>query len=334
MHDAAPAAADAALLRVRADDPEYQRLAAAEAEFWSRPRPYSLESLEAVFDDGPFEQYVNWRFTGDPQRGWWETIAAYGPFRRGLALGTSAINVEGRILETNPALHLEFVDISAGALERRASVLGARFPGRVATRVADLNFLALAPDSYDLVVSAASVHHVTNLEWLARQLAAALRPGGHLFLQDYVGEPRFQFAPLKKRLLEAFSRVSNRRLGGDGRIVWRDQSDLSPFCGVRADEILPVLGGALEPLQVRTSSALLVPLYRATAAAPPPPLPRLHRWRGLAEDAARRLTGRRPRLRSPIDPLILAQLLALDEILLDAEVVLPGIAFAIYRRRP
>lgn len=325
-------AADAALLRVRPDDPEYRRLAADEAEFWSRPRPYSLESLEAVFDDGPFEQYVNWRFTGDAQRGWWDTIPSYGPFQRGLALGTSAMNLEGRILETNPSLQLEFVDISAGALERRATTLGARFPGRVTTRAADLNFITLPPDTYDLIVSSASVHHVTNLEWLARQLATALRPGGYFFLQDYVGEPRFQFAPLKKRLLETFSRVSNRRLGGDGRITWRDASDLSPFCGVRSDEILPVLGSALDTVQVRTASALLVPLYRAAPVGTPPPPPRAHRLRGAAEDWLRRLTGRRPRLRSPIDPVILEQILALDEILLDAEAVLPGIAFAIYRR--
>lgn len=325
------------LLRVRADDPEYRRLAAAEAAYWDERRPYSLESIEQQFEDGPVERYVNRRFTGDPRRGWWETVAGYGPFQRGIVLGTSALAVERRLLETNPTLHLTFVDLSPGALARRQETLGSRFSGRVATRAADLNFLELAGEGYDVVLSAASLHHVTNLEYLAEQIAAGLRPGGYCFVQDYVGEPRFQFSPLKKRLCEAVHdrwvpRVPGRRPG----VLWKDASDLSPFCGVRSDEVLPALSARLETVSVRTASALVVALFRSQPAdgiVPPPPS-WARRVLTAVDDWQRRRRGRLPRLRNVLEGEFLDELFLLDEIVLDAEAVLPGVAFAVYRRPP
>ena len=156
--------------RVHPDDPKYRRQAAAEADYWSRPVPYALESLEQRFGDGPVDQYTNERFTGERTRGWQGTIARHGPFRRGLVLGLSSLRVEGDILETNPRVHLTFMDISPGSLARRAEAFGARFPGRVDTVCADLNFAELEPNAYDLVVSSAAMHHVTNLEHLALSL--------------------------------------------------------------------------------------------------------------------------------------------------------------------
>ena len=75
------------LLRVTADDPEYRRLAAAEAAFWRHVHPMSLEATEPSSLDGPVERYVNTRFTGDPHTDWTATIPRWGSFRRGLLLG-------------------------------------------------------------------------------------------------------------------------------------------------------------------------------------------------------------------------------------------------------
>jgi hypothetical protein len=145
------------LLRVSADDPAYRQTAAAEAEFWARPHPFGLETLENEYGEGPVDRYVNQRFTGDPHLGWHETIARQGEFRRGIMLGTTALKLEARILETNPRLHLTFVDLSEGPLRRREEHLGRRFAGRVATQQADLNFLTLPEKAFDLVVSAGTV---------------------------------------------------------------------------------------------------------------------------------------------------------------------------------
>src|SRR5262249_46284248 len=158
-HDSA-----AHLLRVTADDPEYRRLAEAEAAYWQEVHPLSLEATELEFKGGPVDRYVNTRFTGDAHTDWVETIPRWGSFRRGLLLGASSPNRQTRMLEVTPRLHVPLIDLSAGPAERRAAALAARFPGRVASRTADLNFVELAPEGYDLIVSSSTIHHVTNLE--------------------------------------------------------------------------------------------------------------------------------------------------------------------------
>src|SRR2546428_5779548 len=190
------------LPRVRSDDPDYQGLARAEAEYWQKPHPFGLESLEKLQGESVVDRYTNERYTGSRRTPWQDTICRYGVFRRGLLLGTSALKVEARILETNPSLHLTCLDISPGAIARRAEALGGLFPGRVATMLADLNLLEPEPNAYELIVSSASIHHVTNLEHMAFQLNRALTADGYLFLQDYVGEPRFQFSAEKRRGVE------------------------------------------------------------------------------------------------------------------------------------
>lgn len=325
--------------RVREHDPEYQRLAAAEAAYWSAPPPYTLESLEGEFDAGPVEQYLNRRFTGDATRAWWETLTRYGSFRRGLVLGTSSMRIEAGILRAHPQLHLTFLDISDGALERRRQHFASAFSGRFDTGVADLNFVELPPDTYDLVVSAASLHHVTNLEYLADQIGRALRPGGYCFVQDYVGEQRFQFSEAKRRIFEVFFLDFLRRTQPERQtgIVWRDASDLSPFCGVRSHEVLPVLAERLHAEMVRTASALVIPLGRSMTTDQPvirKTIPNLVRYAThRLDDWQRRARGLRPRLRPVMPKRFFDELFRLDALCCDAGIVLPGVAFGVYTPR-
>jgi SAM-dependent methyltransferase len=228
------------------------------------------------------------------------------------------------------------MDLADGSLARRADILGARFPGRVATRRADLNFVELEPASYDLIVSSSSLHHVTNLEHLAWQIDAALTPAGRFFLNDYVGEPRFQFARVKQRVFELvhdreIARTPGRRPG----CCWMDPSDLSPFCGVRSDEVLPVLRTRLDEIELHTAAALTVALMRSKpadgATVKPPGLAR--RAMDGAVRRALALCGRLPPVRVPVSRQLLHELMVAGDVLTDAGVILPGTAFAIYGKR-
>ena len=333
------------LFRVRPDDPAYVAAARAEEAFWARVQPGSLEDVDTQAQvPGPVDRYVNARFTGDERVPWEETIARYGRFRRGAILGTSSLRLEARILDTNPDLHVTFFDLAAGGLARRAETLGRRFPGRVATCAADLNFLALEPGAFDLVVSSSTIHHVTNLEHLAWQIGRALAPGGRFFLQDYVGEPRFQFAEGKRRLYE---RLFERDLARQGRcspgLAWLDASDLSPFCGVRADEILDAFAAQLEPLEVRTAGTLTVPLLRSRphedhAWSPWRTDKWIHQaplWRqaiGRVRHRFARLFGTEPH-QCILDPAYLNELFLVGDVAADAGLVRPCLAFAVYRVR-
>ena len=184
-------------------------------------------------------------------------------------------------------------------------------------------------------MSSSTIHHVTNLEYLAFQINRALAPGGHFFLEDYVGEPRFDFSPEKRRLFEMLynrdiARQRNRKPG----VVWRDASDLSPFCGIRSDEILDVFRRHLDEVQLRTAATLTAPMSRSLPAdwddiwANVPP------WRFKLALLVQRLEQfgirRRP---MPLDQRFLDELYLVGDTAADAGLLKPGIAFAVYRKR-
>jgi SAM-dependent methyltransferase len=331
-------------MRVRPDDLDYARQAAAEAAFWHEVHPCGLEATEDVHAAGPVDRYLNGRFTGDVEVHWYETIARRGAFRRAAVLGTGSLAIEERILAANPAAHVTFFDLSGGALKRRQR-LAEGHPGRVETRAADLNFVELAPESYDLIVSSSTIHHVTNLEHLAAQINRALTPEGFFFLDDYVGEPRFQFDPTKKKIYEEiFNRDRVRQGANPTGVVWLDTSDLSPMCGVRSDEILAVFRAYLEEVELRTAGALLTPLRRSRPAEHSPDAPwvsdawalNVPRWRFYLYDLRHRwpgIFGRPPSMQSLVDPRLLEELALVGDVLADVGVLLPCQAFAVYRKR-
>src|SRR5262249_57124952 len=159
------------------------------------------EAGEDRYVDSAIQHYVNERFTGDRSTDWAATIRRWGTFRHGLFLGASSPKREQRVLETNPHVRMTLVDISPGAVERRVGALAARFGDRITAAAADLNFLVLPPERYDLVVSSSTIHHVTNLEHLAFQINPPLTPDGFFFLEDYLPHPPFGSSPPNPRLL-------------------------------------------------------------------------------------------------------------------------------------
>ena len=315
------------LLRVRADDPEYRAIAAAEAEFWSTARSFECERDQT---DGPVDRYVNTRFTGNPARRWEDRIADLGLFHRGLVLGTGEIESEAYILAANPTLHLTFADLSEGALERRSTILGARFPGRVATELADLNFVELPPERYDLVVSSGVVHHVQNIEWLAWQVNRTLTPAGRLALQDYVGETRLRFSPVKRSLYEAVhAREYARSRRRPPTLHWKPESALSPLCGVRSTDTLSTLQRFLVEEDCRFASALGVAGLRAYPGddGDPPPQPTL--WQRIRH----RLWPRQPKRQDWLGQTFVDEVGLVGDVAHEAGLIDPGIAFAVYRKR-
>jgi SAM-dependent methyltransferase len=330
------------LLRVHHDDAGYRRQALAEAEFWHRMHPQGLEAVQSKLDEGPIDRGVNLRFAGSETVRWWETIARHGTFRRGAVLGTSSLVLEARILETNPELHLTFYDISEGALARREAALANRFGGRVATVAADLNFVELSAEAFDVIVSSSALHHVTNLEYLAWQINRALADGGHFFLEDYVGEPRFQFSDVKKRVYrELFNRDRARQGRAPVDLVWSDTADLSPFCGVRSDEVLGVLRTYLEEIDLRRVGGLITPIVRSRAAEENPQSPWVgdawvragSRWRLLVGIARHLVLRRPPSPQTMLGSEFLHELFLVGDVLTAAGILAPSNAFATYRKK-
>ena len=83
------------------------------------------------------------------------------------------------------------LDISAESLEVAREYyerIRHEVTGSVRYEVADLNYLSLEADSYDVITVCGALHHLTNVGYTIEQLHTALRPGGLFWTSDVLGE--------------------------------------------------------------------------------------------------------------------------------------------------
>jgi len=315
-------------------DVQYAELLKAEQEFWDG----KTESLLGATTSERLRRHINERLTGDPGREWFEEISTFGDFTRGCILGAGPGAAERILLTNHDGLRLTIFDIAGDALSRIETNLGPELSGRVETRQADLNFLVLPPNSYDIVVSNASIHHLVNLEHVAFQINSALTEDGYFFLCDYVGESYFQYPAHQRRVFEALIRAT--RLD-EPTFSWPDRSrwDYSPFEAARSGETLEVFRRFMDERVLRTSNALLK-MTKALEKKPASRAPSLagrvaSKIRRTAVSLRTRLLGslvgmESIRRRSAAGSELMYEL---DGLLSDSRDVIPGLAFAVYAKR-
>ena len=254
---------------------------------------------------------------------------------------------EAVILRSNPSLHLTFIDISGKALARREEQLVPAFPGRVATRQTDLNFIELEKYAFDLVISDSTMHHLLNLEHVAHQINESLASGGYFFYHDYVGEARFQFSQEKKRFFEAAFAAAQQRYPflRSWHVAWPETSDWphSPWEAIRSDETLDVFREHLQVVSVRSTwpIATLWLFLRNTEEPRRIQVSRQglrQRIRSTVGSLVRRsgrdlFSGPLPLQAWLVRRRLFSALLMLDGIMSDAQILRPSRAFAIYRKK-
>jgi SAM-dependent methyltransferase len=85
------------------------------------------------------------------------------------------------------------MDITPEILELAREGAARRGLGNLTFYQGDFNRLELDPRSFDVVVGLGSIHHVEALEHFWSVVRAALRPGGVVLAQEYVGPNRLQW---------------------------------------------------------------------------------------------------------------------------------------------
>lgn len=293
-------------LRVRPTDPAYQWRARVEAD---------RSPLLAYVDRDPENEatarrLANRALTGNADRSWLDDLMARGPFERAALLGSDEVAHVTAWIRGGASAHLDVYDPSIAVLDtlRRAAGGTAPAAGRpTAVRFihADLNFVELPDESYDVVWASGTLSRVVNLEYLLAHIGRALRPGGLLAFNDYVGERRLQYDPDRLARVNAMlATVPERFRIGEGPITAPPLPYLTPLCGIRSDELLAQAAARFEPVHVRTTGVLF-PLL-------------------LAVDLGR--IARQA-------PDLLARLVAAEQEAADAGSCRPCGAYAVFRKR-
>jgi ubiquinone/menaquinone biosynthesis C-methylase UbiE len=204
--------------------------------------------------------WANTAYTGDPTRSWRDDLIGRGPFDTAAVLGCDGEHHEAAWLRAGASRRLDVYDLSPHALRLLRAEL--RPWGQQASFIrADLNFVELPVEHYDVIWSSGCLHHIMNLEHLLDQVRRALRPGGLFVVHDYVGEPHMQFSPARLARVNALlDEIPLRfRRGGAAPIGVPEKDETSPFCGMRPAELLPLASARFTPLHV-AQFGYLVPL--------------------------------------------------------------------------
>jgi ubiquinone/menaquinone biosynthesis C-methylase UbiE len=170
------------------------------ANYWDNHADEDTHSMVCWEFPEVVRSFDNRRVTGGddiPALCWF--YRSYGPFREAASVGCGTGILERCLVE---AEHFDGqilgLDISPRSLEQaRADCSGY---SNVRFEVADLNTLVWPSNVYDVVFAHGALHHIKKIDWLLGQIAYSLKPGGLLYVNDYVGPQRFQWSDSQLRL--------------------------------------------------------------------------------------------------------------------------------------
>jgi 2-polyprenyl-3-methyl-5-hydroxy-6-metoxy-1,4-benzoquinol methylase len=143
---------------------------------------------------------------------------------RALSIGCGTGGWEMDLARLGLFEHITGIDISPqqiGRATQRAKEAG--LDGALSFYVADVRQALREEEQYDIVLAQQSLHHFDHLAETVGLMAQALRPGGLLIFDEYVGPSRFQWTKAQMRAANALLAAlpAERRTQSDGRIKQR-----------------------------------------------------------------------------------------------------------------
>jgi SAM-dependent methyltransferase len=116
------------------------------------------------------------------------------PLPLGLSVGCGTGLLERDALSKGVCEQIEGVDFSPEAIaEARRGAEEAGLARRLDYRVEEINAIRLPRRRYDIVFFHGSLHHIRDVEHVLTQVQAALKPGGLLYLDEYMGPSRSEW---------------------------------------------------------------------------------------------------------------------------------------------
>lgn len=229
-------------------------------------------------------RYANASITGSGDlwpMDWFRERYAAEPFARGLSLGCGEGLLERDVVAKGICARIVGLDLLRSALDRARALAAEAGLDGIEYRRADLDRLELPAHAFDIVFSHQALHHVRNVESCLEAVAATLRPGGLLYLDEYVGPARDEWRPERIAGAQAVFLTLPAALRRGDRVSFPvDRSD--PSEAVRSSDILPALERRFEVVEKRAYGGNLLAVIH----------PHL-RWERLAEregqEALRRL---------------------------------------------
>ena len=197
---------------------------------------------------------INRRVTGDPNQWpmeWFARRYAPEPLPLGLSVGCGPGLLERDVIGKSICRAVEGIDFSPEAIaEARRGAEESNLSRVLEYRIGDVNALDLPPEQYDIVFFHGSLHHVRSVERALAQVRRSLKPGGLIYVDEYMGPARSEWSDdawaFARSAFDALpSELKNRR----DLMVPIPMDD--PLESIRSSAILPEVRRAFRVLEDR-----------------------------------------------------------------------------------
>lgn len=242
----------------------------AASRFWAQtPEQRRQLALISWMEHEHVKRYINRRTTGADADDWFSYVLRRycdPPLERAFSLGCGTGGLERNALASGGVQVVDACDASEGAIETAlASAAEAELSTRVVYRVADMNVLDLGDTRYDAIFASMSVHHARELEHIFAEMQRALKPGGLVIMNEYIGATRFRVPQVQLNLINDVLRILParlRRIISNGTMTdvikeryetlteeWFLQND--PSEAIRSAEIMPLLRESFDIIEFK-----------------------------------------------------------------------------------
>jgi SAM-dependent methyltransferase len=158
--------------------------------------------------------------------------------------GCGAAEKEMVLAQALPDRRFVAADITEAPLEAARAECARRRIANLELRIGDFNAPDLEPRSLDAVLGLGAIHHVSELERFWAEVRKALRPGGVVLAQEYVGPNRMQWRPAQiehgNRALATIVPLEHQVHHREVKPTPVEQMlELDPSEAVRSEDLLP-----------------------------------------------------------------------------------------------
>lgn len=238
------------------------------SEFWDR------EVVERKHNEWmallPVRLHINELIGGGEPKwpiDWFESWLQGRKFERALSIGCGAGALERDLISRDLCERIDAFDASVGSLRIARETASS---DRIRYYAADFNRCVLPRKTYDIVFFHQSAHHVSRLEYLFTQVLLALKSGGLVYLDEYVGPSRFEWSAERLAPQQAFYAALPREIRMSHELPLPIQID-DPSEAVRSSAIEPVLRIGFDVVAQRpyggTLLSVVLPQLKTTDAA-------------------------------------------------------------------
>lgn len=247
------------------------------AEYWGRQHANEALTQRGMnwLENPIIQAHINERVSGDPQVDWIDhaartQLAGQWPLPRILSLGCGEGKLERALAERGFFQHCDASDLSPGSISIAKARAEAAGFNHIEYGVVDTNTIVLPPANYHAIWIEAALHHFHALEHVCAQMQQTLKPGGMLFLNEYVGPTQFQFTPRQKQAIQAafdlipaplrktvssYVEEAESRAGGNNGLAWMARRSWDKL---RDGDLLPALRRRLNMRRAQQAGSTFV----------------------------------------------------------------------------